>query len=468
MHGRTTMAFRPLAFPVVLFSAACLFSLPSTFAAELPLAKGDKPVLRIQGAETVVSVLTPELVSGFLKKEGFTNIARKDTRDPLKKLVTADAHWGSGHTAIELYANGTDYGLQNLAAGIADISAADQQINTAEPDGRKRTGPALEEHVIAVDGIAIIVNKVNPLSFLSADQLAGLFSGDVKNWSAVGGPSWPVHVHALDDNAGATATIDEYFLHGRDKQLTIDAQVAWSSEELAKNVGQDPNGIGFVNYARIENNKALGVADGGYSAISATAESIATEDYPLTRRVYFYTSESNHNAWTEALMRFVQSPEGQAIVARSGFVSQEPQAFKVKANHNMSPEYRDLVQNAQRLSVNFRFPKDSAQLDDKGRHDLARVVDYVRGHNVQHFALAAFGSASEGNAHAMASLRALTIRRALHKGGILTTDIRNFSDTLPVAVDGTDQGTYLNQRVEIWIYPNTTDAQTSASGAPQP
>lgn len=444
----------------VVLGISCALARPTALALELPPAKSDQPLLRIHGSSAVVSILAPELAQGFLEKEGFIDIQRRNGDKPQERFIIATAPDGTGSIKIELSAQGTGYGLKDLATGATDIAVADQPKAAFATDNPK-SGEQVDEHVIALGAVSIIVNKVNTLHSLSSDQVAGLLSGEIKNWSQVDGPNWPVHVYVRDSESGSTRLIDQNILQNRRKTLSAAAKLLATDNEQSRAISGDPSGVAYVGNVFKRDNKALAIADGSYSAIAPTANNIATEDYPLARRIYFYTQATGNNPWIQAFVKFSQSPQGQALIPATGFVALEPKLIKVKPNHKMPQPYRELVDNAQRLSINFRFPSGSSHLDDKSRHDIGRVVDYVRGHGIEHFALAAFGSGGEERAQAMAGLRALAIRRALYKGGVVTTDIRNFGDRLPVAPDGTERGKYRNQRVEIWIFPNSGEVAKS-------
>lgn len=469
MQGRRYFRFlRALPVTFAVISPFILSLQP--LAESLPTPNGGRPVLRIHGTIAAAQGLGPDLVSGFLATRKFSGVRVEDGTTPLEKSVTAKSPEGVP-IRIELIGRGTDEGFRDLAAGTADIAVSSRHINDAEATQLAKAGLGdlrgpENGQVVALDAIAIIVNNANPITSLTGEDLARLFSGKIKNWSEVDGPSWMVHIHSLDKDSSTVGLLDQLILQSRDKELVADKYYP-THEELSKAVSADPGGIGFVTPLLVGPNKALAVSDGSYSAIAPTSESIATEDYPFTRRITFYTPGADKRTlWADALVRFIQGPEGQAIVAKAGFVGQQPQAFKVKINHKMPDGYRELAQSAQRLSVNFRFPGDSARLGEKGRQDILRVADYVRSHHVQHFALASFAGGEKTRperANAIAFSQGLAVRRALSKAGVATTDVQSFGNALPIAVEGTEQGRQRNQRVEVWVYPN---AQASAAAAP--
>lgn len=464
MRGRkASPLLKAIGFPLIgmaccatLFSAGAAWSATS---AELPIPKPGLPALRIHGSNTIGAELSPALVLDFLKDQQLHEVHSQNGEHPLEQsIIGSEPGLQGAEIRVELAAHGSATGFEDLAKGATDIAAASRRIKDSEAQQLTRLGDlkgADGEHVIGLDGVAVIVNKANPLKSLTTDQLAGLFSGEIKNWSAIDGTPGPVRIYSRDDKSGTYETFNELVLKTHSKKLSADATLFESSEELSKRVSSDPNGIGFIGLPYVLQTKAVAVSDGGYSAIYPTAESIATEDYPLSRRLFFYTPTANKNPWIDALVKFTLTPAGQSIVARIGFVGQEPQPFKVTPNHQMPAQYLQLAQQAQRLSVNFRFADGGAELDNKAKRDLHRVVDYAKAHKVEHLTLVGFSddAKNQQRANTLSKLRVLAVRRELAKAGVTTTDVQSFGNALQVAESNEGEKRLRNRRVEVWVYP---------------
>ena len=154
-------------------------------------------------------------------------------------------------------------------------------------------------------------------------------------------------------------------------------------------------------------------------------------------------------------MTFTQSAEGQAIVAQNGFIAQTVQASHVEPGPHMPADYQALTQQAQRLSVNFRFEEGSATLDNKARQDLLRVINYLKIHDKlnKHVTLVGFGDVKDDpeRAQLLSKLRAMTVRRELEKSGVVLREIRAYGAQMPVAANTEDEGRLKNRRVEVWV-----------------
>ncbi|WP_249673151.1 substrate-binding domain-containing protein [Pseudomonas abieticivorans] len=416
------------------------------------------PILRIQGSNTIGAELGPALVKAMLEDQGLKDVKIQPGEHPNEQQVlgqSPDGQW----LQVEVDAHGSSTGFAALDKGEADLAAAsrpikDSELVTLEGLGDLKSPEA--EQVIAIDGVAVIVPPGNPLKQLSTDQLAQVFSGQINDWQSLGAGRGPIHVYARDEQSGTWETFKELVLGPRHLNLTAQANRLESSEQLSDEVSRDPQAIGFIGLPYVRQAKALAIGDGEARAMAPTISLIATEDYPLSRRLYFYRPPERPNRWAQALVDFTQSAKGQAIVAGFGFVAQTVQAIEVQATEKMPADYRELARSAQRLSVNFRFAEGSATLDNKAQADLQRVLDYVKAHGKldRQVTLVGFGDTKDDAARALllSKLRAMAVRRELVKNGVVFRDILGMGAEMPVATNDLDEGRVKNRRVEVWIY----------------
>ncbi|ELQ10416.1 putative phosphate-related ABC transporter exported protein [Pseudomonas fluorescens BRIP34879] len=426
-------------------------------SAQLPVPEHG-PALRIQGSNTIGAALGPALVKGLLEHEGMQRVHIEPGDGPNEQRVVAKTRQGKNVT-IEVAAHGSSTGFAALKKASADLAAAsrpikDSELVDLEPSGDLKSPEA--EQVIAIDGLAIIVNPLNPLNTLDTEQLAQLFNGEISTWEDLGGIGGAVHLYARDDQSGTYDTFKELVLNRRDKPLASSARRFESSEALSDAVSRDPQGIGFIGLPYIRQAKAVAIADGDSQPMLPLNSLIATEDYPLSRRLFFYLPPTSHNPWARALVDFAQSRQGQAIVAANGFIAQQVQAMAVQPRASMPADYQAIARDAQRLSVNFRFEEGSASLDTKARQDVLRVVAYLKDHGKldKQVTLVGFGDAKNDPQRAalLSKLRAMAVRRELVKNGVVLRDIRGFGAQMPVAANTADEGRIKNRRVEVWVY----------------
>lgn len=442
---------RPLCLLILGFIC---YALPPSLLA----AQALQPVLRIQGSNTIGAKLAPELVKGLFQAQGLQAIRIEAGAAANEQRILATQASGQS-VLVEVAAHGSGTGFSALKAGTADLAASSRPIKDSEADNLASLGDmrsAQAEQVIAIDGLAVILHPHNPLTDLSVDQVAQLFSGEIADWRELGGRPGAVALYARDDNSGTYDTFKELVLAPGQRHLSASARRFESSVELSDAVSADPNGIGFIGLPYVRQAKALAISAGESLPMRPSSTLIATEDYPLSRRLFLYNQPQMDNPWARALVEFAHSPSGQAIVEDSGFIAQTVQAVAVQPQPQMPDDYRQLAEQAQRLSVNFRFQEGSASLDTKAQRDINRVLDYLGRHDKLHnkVVLVGFGDPKSDPARAelLSKLRAMAVRRELAKQGVLLREIVGMGDELPVAANSEDHGRIRNRRVEVWLY----------------
>lgn len=446
---------RKRALRLVLAGLLCVS--PFAGSAPLPTLPADGPVLRIQGSNTVGAKLAPMLIAGLFEAQGLSSVRIAPASKENEQRISATD--GTGRTLYALVAaHGTGTGFAGLKDGSADLAAASRPIKNSEHASLSNLGDlrsADAEHVIAIDGLAIIVNPNNPIASLSVQQVASLFAGEIRNWKALGGTDAPVELHARDDQSGTYDTFKELVLGAQGKALATDAARYESNDQLSQIVSSRPGAIGFVGLASVGYSRALAIADGDSQPMLPSTALVATEDYPLSRRLFLYANPVHQSEWIRTFLGFVHSAAGQAIVAKSGYIGQAIDAITLSTEPSMPPSYQDLANQAQRLTVNFRFDEGSARLDNKAQRDVGRLIKYLQqtDKTMNAAVLVGFGDAKGDPARTalLSKLRAMAVRRELARGGILVNEIKGLGHELPVASNKLS-GRVKNRRVEVWVY----------------
>lgn len=422
----------------------------------LPAVSAEQQLLRLHGSNTIGAQLAPELVKAWLLQQRYSEITQEKTA-PEEMLIRAVSDKGE-KVAVSIKAHGSSTSFKALDAGEADIGMSSRPIKDKEvallaPLGRMDSPSS--EFVLGLDGIAVIVHPENPLLQLSKEQLRQIFSGEYRDWRQVGGKAGPIHVYARDDKSGTYDTFKSLVL-GKKAPLVEGAKRFESNARLSDAVSVDSNGIGFVGLPYIRQSRELAVVDGGMAAITPDAFTVATEDYALARRLYLYLPEKPHNATARNFIEFALSYAGQQVVAETGFVSQEIITGTAIAAGKNHPEYQALTTGARRLSLNFRFHRGSALLDNKARRDVKRLVDFMARRENSAHELILIGFADQNEAIPMHSL-GLSIQRAdgvadvLISNGVAPQKVRGFGPAVTIASNETPQGREKNRRVEVWI-----------------
>jgi len=438
---------------------------PQSAATSEPVAVPAEIVFRVHGSNTIGAKLLPALMEEFLKQEGATQILRKPGSDPEESTVEALMPGEIVPKAFEIAAHGSKTAFEDLAAGKCEIGIASRAIKNDEADACAAVGlgdmrsPACE-HIVGLDGIAIVVNNANPVVSLTRQQIADLFTGKITDWSRIGGTAGPVNLYARDSRSGTFDTFKSLVLgSGTGSELAPQSKRFEDSNELSDSVASDPNGIGFVGLPFVRNARAVAVSEPGAIPLMATPFTVATEDYLLARRLYIYTSANPREPLTRKFIEFAVGDHGQEIVSTTGFVKQTPDIQHPVLPGNAPKEYAGAVKDAERLSLNFRFRPNSIDLDNKSIRDLDRITSLLLQNGYRDRGLLLFGFTDGRGAPGinvkLSRERAHAVARELASRGITPAMIAGFGSALPVASNDTDQGREKNRRVEVWLVNNT-------------
>lgn len=410
----------------------------------------------LQGSNTVGAHLAPAWVKSFLEAKGAKGVFVENL--PRLNEYRIKGRNGTRMVFIDVHAHGSSTGFKGLKSGQAAIALSSRNIKPQEVTELKALGEmqsANAEHVVAIDGLAVIVHPSNALAQLPVNMIGQIFGGNIKNWKDLGGPDRAINIYARDDQSGTYDTFKSLVL-GKQFKLTQAAQRFESNDELSDRVANDVAGIGFVGLASVRKAKALAVSAGDAKALKPEVIYVATEDYPLSRRLYMYTPEEVKQPFVSEFIAFTQGSAGQKIVESIGFVSQNPKSAMVELTSGPS-QYQALAKYANRLSLNFRFQPGRADLDNKALQDVKRLARFVIEQSDQNMNIQLVGfsntESTQKRAQVLSRLRATAVKSALYRYGVRTDSVIGFGDTLRVA--DTEGGAAIkNERVEVWVYPS--------------
>ena len=334
-------------------------------------ASTGKATLSLHGSNTIGEQLAPALAEAYLKSQGATDV--KVMRDNAEFIRVT----GGGKT-ITIAARGTSTGFKNLGK-TCDIAMASRPVKPEE--STTATGDLTlpsAEHVIGLDGVAIIVNRNNPVETLTREQLSKIFAGVTTDWSAVdGGKAGPITIYARDGKSGTFETIKTLALGSRD--LAPGAQRFEDSAQLAQKVAGDPSGIGFVGLPYVGSTKVLAVSDKGSRALTPNRLTVATEDYVLSRRLFFYNLATGAPPEVNDFVQFASSKAGQDVVEKIGFVSQHVRTAAAVAVETDAPaDYKEVDRGGGAVVARLPVPRGGGRAGQQGR-GRPGPVDYVPG-----------------------------------------------------------------------------------------
>jgi len=415
-----------------------------------------KTILRLTGSNTIGEDLMPALVEAFLRAQGATDVHAVAGGTQGEKFVQGVLPGSAVPSQIAIDSLNSAKAFTSLADNSGDIGMATRRINPAEAGALKSLGDTVspeDEHVLGLNGLAVVVNPSNPLRELPEDKIVKILTGETTKWSTVGSSGGTIKVYAVDDKAGSYDTPSVSLLGG--KPLARGAEELETSAAVSDAIAADPSGIGVVSMSFIRAAKPLAVSGQDARALLPSHLNVATGEYLLTRRLYLYTHGSTANKFTQPFIEFALSRFGQELVAKQGFVSQNIAVEPAAVPQNSPWEFRKLASQAQRLTTDFHFPENPEDASSSVQAELDRIANaiadlHIPGENLMLFGFSDNGASTKENlARSLAGAKMLEAK--LVSRGIAPAVVRGYGPVLPVAPNDTEEGRRNNRRVEIWV-----------------
>src|SRR5438067_2123691 len=248
-------------------------------------ARADKLV--IKGSDTLGAKLVPQLAEQFKAQ-----------------------HPGS---TFDIAAEGSTTGIAAIIDGTAQIGMASRRAKPAEIAAASAKGVHMKPTIVAYDGIAVIVNSANSVKNLTKKQVEQIFTGEIADWSAVGGSGGKISIYTRNTSSGTYSDFKELAMKKRD--YAPGSQKMAGNEQIASEVGRKA-GIGYVGIAYT---KAGGVKVVSIDGAIPSIQSVQNHSYPYWRPTFYYTN-GEPGGIAKTFLDFTLSSVGQKIVNQVGFV----------------------------------------------------------------------------------------------------------------------------------------------------
>ncbi|MFH0754481.1 MAG: phosphate ABC transporter substrate-binding protein [Candidatus Omnitrophota bacterium] len=214
---------------------------------------------------------------------------------------------------ISVRGGGSGVGISSIIQGTCNIGDASRPIKESELQTAAASGKDIKAHVVAMDGIAVVVNPGNSVNALTKQQLKDIFTGKISDWSAAGGSSGKIVVISRDSSSGTFEAFGELALNK--EKVRPDALMQASNQGVASTISRTPNAIGYVGLGFMNE----GVKPLELNGVMPSKESVLSGKYPLGRPLFMYTNGVPQGL-TKEFLDFIKSIEGQQLVEGEGFV----------------------------------------------------------------------------------------------------------------------------------------------------
>ena len=216
---------------------------------------------------------------------------------------------------ITVSESGSGNGAKSLINNACDIADMSRFMKEKEFKAAVEKGIMPVAHVVAVDGIAIIVHPSNKIKDLTVDQVRDIYMGKIKNWKEVGGPNKKIIKISRDTNSGTYETFEGLVMHK--EKIAADAEYVGSNGAVRQRVQSTPGAIGYVGLGFVDRTvKALTM-----NGVEPTRSTIASGKYPIARPLYMFTNQyPKLGSHLHAFITLYLSKKGQEIVESIGFI----------------------------------------------------------------------------------------------------------------------------------------------------
>ena len=215
---------------------------------------------------------------------------------------------------ISVQGGGSGVGVASIIDGTCDIGNSSRFVKEEEVATAQEKGVHIFENIVARDAIAVVVNPANDINGLTIEQIKAIYTGEISNWSEVGGANQIIVVVSRDSASGTFEAFNELAL--KKEKVRPDSLLQASNSAVATTVANTPGGIGYVGLGYITGRiKAVPV-----NGIMASKETVNSGTYPLARPLFMYTNGEPTGA-VKKFLDFVMSEEGQKLVEENGFIS---------------------------------------------------------------------------------------------------------------------------------------------------
>lgn len=246
----------------------------------------------------------PMSIIGSINAGGSTSV-EKAAKTALEEFVALNPE-----VTFEYDATGSSAGIKNVKDGTYKIGFSSRELKDEEKQG-------IEYKVIALDGIALVVNLNNKVENITLEQIKAIYTGEIKNWSELGGDDADIVVVSRENGSGTRGAFEEIVKIG--ELLTEKAIIKSGNGEVASYVAGEPNAIGYTSFVTLESNtdkiKGLQV-----ETVKPVVVNVQNQTYKLSRPFIMVYDSNKVNEAEKAFIDFLFTEEGQDSLEEAGAI----------------------------------------------------------------------------------------------------------------------------------------------------
>ncbi len=254
----------------------------------------------------IITALSAITMVGCQGKAETIQVAGSTSVQPLSEVWAEKFMEDNQGITVNVTGGGSSAGVTAATEGSAEIGAASRKIKQAEID------KGLVVTKVAIDGIAIIVNKDNAVTNLTIEQIRKIYTGEITNWSAVGAASADINVVVREAGSGTLDAFESIIMDKQTIKTNVNTQTATAG--VRQVVSGDPNAIGFISMGSINDEIKVLSVDG----VEATEANIRNGSYTVWRPFNYVTMGEPDGA-VKQFIDYALSEAGQNAAVEKGF-----------------------------------------------------------------------------------------------------------------------------------------------------
>ncbi len=243
---------------------------------------------------------------------GTVTLAGSTSMEKLANALAEGYMTANPGVTVQAEFNGSSAGVEQMLSGTVNIGNASRNLKDSE------ISEGAVENIVAIDGIAVIVDNTNTVTNVTTDELVKIYTGEINNWNQLGGNDQPIVVIGREAGSGTRGAFEELL---EIEDMCVYAQELDSTGTVMANVAATPGAIGYVSLDVLNDTVSVLSIDG----VAASEENIVAGTYSLSRLFVMATKGeiSEQSELVQSFFAYIQSEEGQAIIKQVGLILPE-------------------------------------------------------------------------------------------------------------------------------------------------
>jgi phosphate transport system substrate-binding protein len=273
---------------------------------------------------TTIATLATCLAASTLTANDVLTLDGSTTVGPIAKAFAEYYMSLNKGVNVTVSESGSGNGAKGIINGTCDIANMSRFMKSTEFQAAAAQGVMPVAHVVAMDGLPLLVHPSNPVKDLTVEQVRKIYKGEITNWKQLGGPDKAIVAISRDTNSGTYETFYKLVMTHKDASgnkvkdtIAANVEYATSNGAIRQRVQSTPAAIGYAGLGFVDRTVKALLIDG----VEPSNETVTSGLYPISRPLFMFTNGyPKLGSHTHRFTTLHLSPEGQELVEEIGFV----------------------------------------------------------------------------------------------------------------------------------------------------